>query len=290
MPASRKKLVRREITRVVTPGTAMDAHLVRSHENNYLAAVARAGARVGHGARGYLDGRISRHRNGCRGSRRRAGTIWARAKCLFPRRSAAAHAAKSGGPRFVRTELEDWIFTLRLRGPHAARPLQAAVARWLRPGRTGRAAICAAGAILHYLRDTQRAALDHLDRPSYYDRAESHGAGRGHGAQSGTGGAVFAGEGARRCIGVLDQTLTGMGGRLLRQRLLRPSLRSRGDRSSGWMRWANLLQQTILRAELRKQLGGILDLERLLAKVTLGTRGSARPAGAGPVAREDSRR
>ena len=34
-----KKLVKREITRVVTPGTAMDASLVRSRENNYLAAV-----------------------------------------------------------------------------------------------------------------------------------------------------------------------------------------------------------------------------------------------------------
>src|ERR1700719_3433900 len=37
-----KKLVKREITRVVTPGTAMDANLVRSRENNYLAAVGRA--------------------------------------------------------------------------------------------------------------------------------------------------------------------------------------------------------------------------------------------------------
>src|SRR6201994_3669589 len=39
-----KKLVKREVTRVVTPGTAMDANLVRSHENNFLAAVARSGA------------------------------------------------------------------------------------------------------------------------------------------------------------------------------------------------------------------------------------------------------
>src|SRR5947199_415379 len=36
-----KKLVRREITRVVTPGTAMDTSLVRWRENNFLAAVAR---------------------------------------------------------------------------------------------------------------------------------------------------------------------------------------------------------------------------------------------------------
>src|SRR5881396_1666355 len=42
-----KKLVKREITRIVTPGTATDAHLLRSHENNYLAAVALNGSRAG---------------------------------------------------------------------------------------------------------------------------------------------------------------------------------------------------------------------------------------------------
>src|SRR5579872_7421516 len=42
-----KKLVKREITRIVTPGTATDAHLLRSHENNYLAAVAGNGTRAG---------------------------------------------------------------------------------------------------------------------------------------------------------------------------------------------------------------------------------------------------
>ena len=44
-PRFAKKLVKREITRVVTPGTVMDASLVRPCENNYLAAVARAGTR-----------------------------------------------------------------------------------------------------------------------------------------------------------------------------------------------------------------------------------------------------
>src|SRR5438105_14009058 len=42
-----KKLVNREITRVVTPGTATEAALLRSHENNYLASVFRNGARAG---------------------------------------------------------------------------------------------------------------------------------------------------------------------------------------------------------------------------------------------------
>src|SRR5947199_10665260 len=46
-PVPGKKLVRREVTRIVTPGTATDAHLLRPHENNYLAAVARNGLRAG---------------------------------------------------------------------------------------------------------------------------------------------------------------------------------------------------------------------------------------------------
>ena len=70
----------------------------------------------------------------------------------------------------------------------------------------------------------------------------------------------------------VDQTLTGMGGRLLRQRLLRPSMQ-RDEIEQRLDAPGELLQQTILRAELRKQLGGILDLERLLAKVTLGSAG-----------------
>src|SRR5664279_4142572 len=43
-PKSAKGLVKREIMRVVTPGTAMDASIVRSRENNFLAAVARHGS------------------------------------------------------------------------------------------------------------------------------------------------------------------------------------------------------------------------------------------------------
>ncbi len=42
-----KKLVKRELTRVVTPGTATESSLLRSRENNYLAAVCRNGTRAG---------------------------------------------------------------------------------------------------------------------------------------------------------------------------------------------------------------------------------------------------
>ena len=42
-PSKAKKLVRREVVRVITPGTAIDAHLVEAKESLYLAAICGAG-------------------------------------------------------------------------------------------------------------------------------------------------------------------------------------------------------------------------------------------------------
>ena len=142
-------------------------------------------------------------------------------------------------------------------------------------GLAGRqAAVCAAGAILHYLRDTQRAALDHLDRPTHYDRSDSMLLDAVTVRNLELIEPVFADDIAlgksATLLGVLDQTATGMGGRLLRQRLLHPSL-NQPEIDARLDAVGELLGETILRAELRKELSGVLDLERLLAKVTLGS-------------------
>ena len=185
-------------------------------------------------------------------------------------------AQERSSPRFTRTELEDWIFT----ADYAGRTLRdhfklltldgCGLAN--RPAATG-----AAGAILHYLRDTQRAALDHLDRPTFYDRADSMVLDAVTVRNLELIEPLFAADAGgpkpeATVLAVLDQTLTGMGGRLLRQRLLRPSM-ERAEIEERLDAAGELLQQTILRAELRKQLGAILDLERLLAKITLGSAG-----------------
>jgi len=77
-------------------------------------------------------------------------------------------------------------------------------------------------------------------------------------------------DGGATLIAVLDQTATGMGGRLLRQRLLRPSL-ERSEIESRLDAVSDLTGETILRAELRKQLAPVLDIERLLAKVMIAS-------------------
>jgi DNA mismatch repair protein MutS len=272
-PKVAKKLVRREITRVVTPGTAMDANLVRSRENNYLAAVARSGNRsaVAHVDLSTGEFKVTElEPNEVAGALEHLGAR----EVLFPGDLPLLAGDGHGTPRFVRTELEEWIFT----SDYADRTLREHFKLLTLDGcglANRLAAVAAAGAILHYLRDTQRGALDHLDRPTFYDRADSMILDAVTVRNLELTEPIFAADATgpqqqATVLAALDQSLTGMGGRLLRQRLLRPSL-ERAEIEQRLDAVETLLQQTILRSELRKQLGSILDLERLLAKVTLGS-------------------
>jgi DNA mismatch repair protein MutS len=268
-----KKLVRREVTRIVTPGTATDAHLLRSHENNYLAAVARNGAKSGVA---YVDVSTGEFRTteidiaelpGLLESIGAREVLVAAEAPLFP------HPETK---RWIVTELDDWVFSAdysdRILREHFHLLSLDGCGLSHKP-----AAVAAGGAVLHYLRDTQRAALDHLDPPRYFDRADTMVLDAVTVRNLELVEPIFSDSAAAlnntaTLIAVLDQTATGMGGRLLRQRLLRPSL----DRAEIELRLdavSDLARETILRAELRKQLVPVLDIERLLAKVMIASAG-----------------
>ncbi len=265
-----KKLVKREITRVVTPGTATDSLALRSHENNYLAAVSRLGKRAGVAHVDVSTGEFRVTEMDAADVPAAIEQLGAR-EVLFPAEMPLL-VGEAQAARYLRTELDEWIFSFdyadrTLRDHFHLLSLDGC-------GLAGQsAAVCAAGAILHYLRETQRAALEHLDRPAHYDRGESMALDAVTVRNLELVEPLFAGEAAdATLLNVLDETLTGMGGRLLRQRLLSPSL----DGSEIERRLdavGELLQQTILRAELRRLLTGILDMERLLAKITMGIAG-----------------
>src|SRR5262249_38417691 len=108
-PSAAVKLVKREITRIVTPGTATEAQLLRSHENNYLAAVGRSGGRSGIAHVDVSTGefRVTEVENG-----EVASTLehLAAREVLFPA-DLPLLTGESPAARFLRTELEDWIFS-----------------------------------------------------------------------------------------------------------------------------------------------------------------------------------
>ena len=262
-PSAGKKLVKREVTRVVTPGTATESALLRSHENNYLAAVFRNGTRAGLAHVDISTGEF-------RATEVDAPEVNATLENLNAREVLAPDSvADLPG---LRTSLEDWVFSQ----DHADRTLREHFHLLTLDG-CGLAArplaIAASGAILHYLRETQKSALDHLEQPSYYDRSGSMILDAVTVRNLELLEPLFAGESKESTlIHVLDQTCTGMGGRLLRNRLLRPSLQIE-EIDARLDAVEETLQATIARSEIRKLLASVLDMERLLAKLTLGTAG-----------------
>ncbi len=270
-PRFAKKLVKRELVRVVTPGTATESSLLRARENNYLVALAADSGKAG---LAYVDVSTGEFRTTEMPEADVAAAIDAlnASEVLV---AAGDDVWAPAGTSPLRTEVEAWTFD----ADQADRTLREHFHLLSLDGcglNGKRLAVGAAGAILHYLRDTQRTSLDHLERPTFYERDEAmvldavtvrnlelvepiFSADLGGGRES-------------TLVSVIDKTLTGMGARLLRRRLVRPSM-DRAEIEHRLDAVEELTKATIARAEIRHALEGVLDLERLLAKVTLGTAG-----------------
>src|SRR5204862_309805 len=168
------------------------------------------------------------------------------------------------------TQLDDWIFT-----PDHANPLvenHFGVLSLEGFGLAGRpAAAAAAGAILYYVRSTQRGTLDHVDRIGFYERQSCLVLDAVTVRNLELIEPLFAGTDAGVTLfRTLDATVTPMGKRVLRAWMLRPCI----DVSEIQARLDAVeeqTKQTIAREELRRALEGVLDLERLLSRVTLET-------------------
>ncbi len=159
-----KKLVRREITRVVTPGTSTASDTLRSHENNYLAAVFSRGGRSGVA---HVDVSTGEFRT----TEMETSDVPQALEAMNVREVLHPENEEPGA-RCLETALEPWVF-----GGDAAGRLILENFRLLSLDGCGLAdkplAVSAAGAVLHYLRETQKSALQHLNRPSFYQRNDS---------------------------------------------------------------------------------------------------------------------
>jgi DNA mismatch repair protein MutS len=287
-PRLAKKLVRREVTRVVTPGTAADSSL-GSEENNFLAALAQVRDCVGFAALDLSTGEFRATEFSGEGAMRRVQEeleqlrpkelLFGSAAPLFENAGAKPLGfAVAGqprrlslhGPAFTETPLEDWIFS-----PDHALPLlenHFGVLSLEGFGLAGRtAAAAAAGAILYYVRSTQRGSLDHVDRIGWYERQNCLVLDAVTVRNLELIEPLFAGTDAGVTLfRSIDAAVTPMGKRLLRAWLLRPSLdlaeiNARLDAVEAGVK------DLIAREELRRALDGVLDLERLLSRVTLET-------------------
>jgi DNA mismatch repair protein MutS len=282
-PRKAKGIVKREIVRVVSPGTLTDTQYLDAREPAFLMSLinrtpaprAQAGAQPCWGA-ALLD--LSTGEFSCA---EYEGPIAAQAlademRVLRPREVVApadldvrAIIEDAGMPPPV-TRVEPWTFDLE-----AAR--RTLLDQFRTRGLEGfgldghTAAISAAGALLHYLRDTQKADLAHVRAISLRTSADCllvDAVTLRHLE------VVQSTEGGREgtLLHEIDRTVTSMGGRLLRSWLLRPlvSLDRIQDRLDAVEEFAF---RSIDRGKFRDLLKAVQDLERLVARVALGTAG-----------------
>lgn len=272
-PKKAQGLVKREVTRVVTPGTLTDDALLDPRESNYLAAVAlpsgktaASSEQIGIAWAEFSTGRF--HAAVLRAEE--LADYLARiqpSECLVAEGCADELADRL--PDLLVTRRPDWAFGFDDAMAALTRHFDTAGLDGFGFTDQDRQAIRAAGAVLDYLSETQKSSLDHIDRLIPYR----------------TGTAVEVDEATRRSLeltrtiragsrdgsllAVMDRTVTPMGSRMMGEWLASPltgaqAINARLDAVE------ELCQETQLRSQVREHLRGVYDLERLLGRVTTG--------------------
>ncbi|HJT28970.1 MAG TPA: DNA mismatch repair protein MutS [Pyrinomonadaceae bacterium] len=289
-----KKLVRREVVRIVTPGTPIDPQLLEAREPVFLAAVCSAGESIGAAFLDISTGefRVTQETGRDSWMRIRAALeSYAPRELLFPASLGAlikasltgkvqtaplplenSNGASTGREEFgfdvALTPLDDWqwtkddCFTLlldhfkvkTLDGYGLSRKDEA---------------IRAAGACLRYARETQRAAAEHVTDLVYFE-PQDHLVLDSVTVRNLELVESLAGGSGRSLLQVIDETVTGMGARLLRAWLLRPCVK-RGEVEARLAAVADLLASHVRRDKLRALLKEVSDLERVVGRISLGS-------------------
>lgn len=262
-PKLTKKIVKRGITELVTPGVSLNDNVLNHKENNFLAAVhidkKIAGVAfldistgeflASEGTFEYIDQLLNNFQP---------------KEVLYEKRKSELFI-ENFGPKFYTFKLDDWIFTPEAAGDRLLKQFETSSLKGFGVQNLS-FGIIAAGAILHYLDITSHDQLGHItsllrieeDRYVWLDKFTIRNLELFH--------SPF--EGAKTLIEVIDKTISPMGGRLLRRWVSLPlkDIQPVNDR-------LDIVQYLAENAEFRYELTGYIrligDLERLISKVAV---------------------
>lgn len=277
-PKKAKGVVRREVVRVVSPGTLTDAAYLDAREPAFLMSIVATSnptGRIGSYGVALVDVStgefVVAEYTGPDG----LSALRDEVAVLGPREILVAAGSDVAGaiPEIARagipvTEIDGWHFELETARQTLVDQLRVSGLEGFGLDRR-QAAVCAAGALVRYLRDTQKADLAHVRTVRLKERADALVIDPTTLAHLEIVEAVDGGR-TGSLLHEIDRTVTPMGGRMLRSWLLRPlvtleAIRDRLDAVE------DLAVRTTVRGKLREALKSMQDVERLVSKVALST-------------------
>ena len=271
-PALAKGIVRREVIRVVTPGTVTDASMLDDRKNNYLMSIYKSGYYYGVAIVDVSTGDFS-------ATSITWGNTFGKLFDEIARYSPSEIIANSEflndpascGP--VRKRFNSYISSLddQYYADEASHARFNAKFGADRAGAGGlELTVNAAGALLEYLEQTQKVNLEHINSINLYKSEEF----------------MLLDVSTRRnleltetmrekskkgtLLWVLDRTMTSMGGRTLRRWVEQPLL-NLGDIDERLEAVGEFKEKFMVRMEIRELLKRVYDIERLMGKIILGT-------------------
>jgi DNA mismatch repair protein MutS len=257
-----KGLVERDVIRVVTPGTVVEPNLLNSKSNNYLASLVIEGGKAGVA---YVDITTSEFAT----TELPAEKVMPELEHLQPSELLIPDGAIDYAQLpFTITRLDDYWFDLEIARESLLDHFGVATLEGYGCARLP-LAIMAAGALIHYVKETQKQTLPRLSKFATYS-TDSFMVLDGQTIrnlelfQSGRWG-----EAGYSLLSIIDLTKTPMGGRLLRNWLGHPLLNltvlNRRQEAVAWFH-----QNSLARQKTVSLLSDVADLERLIGRVTSG--------------------
>lgn len=266
-PKETKGLVKREIVRIVSPGTLVGSQLLADKRNNYIAAVSQLGSLFGLATLDITTGEFWTAE--LESETEVADELYRLkpAELLITKKFAAAHAPLlqelSFSLSFACNQIQEW----RLDAKTSLHVLLSHFKLQTLDGfglKGQLAAIGACGALLGYLQQEMALRLEHVTAIALLPRQRAMTLDRSTLRNLELVDSLHEGKGKVSLVDLLDQTMTPMGGRLLRRWIKHPLLNLAEIRR----RQAAVTALHDASSSLHALLEGVRDVERLMMKVT----------------------